>query len=67
VIWVLTAVVAVVDGKRRTVLDRLIRTEVRYVVPDNQQHRYIREAVQARRDALRMAGGDSAPHDPAVP
>ncbi len=59
-IWVLTAVVAVGDPKRRTVLDRLVRTEARYVVPDNQQHRYIREALQARRDSQRVAGGTSA-------
>jgi hypothetical protein len=44
-----------------------MRTEVRYVVPDNQQHRYIREAVQARHDAQRAAGGAAAPPDPAGP
>jgi hypothetical protein len=38
------------DPKRRSWLDGLMHTEVRYVVPLDQQRRYIREAVQARQD-----------------
>jgi len=49
VIWVLSGVFSLFDAKRRSWLDRLLHTEVRYVVPENQQHRYLREAVQARR------------------
>ena len=37
------------DPKRRTLLDRLLNTEVRYVVPDDQQRRYVREALLERR------------------
>ena len=44
------------DPKRRMLLDRLLHTEVRYVVPDNQQHRYIRDAVLARSRAAATAG-----------
>jgi uncharacterized RDD family membrane protein YckC len=49
VIWVVSGVFSLFDPKRRSWLDRLLHTEVRYVVPENQQHRYLREAVQARR------------------
>jgi uncharacterized RDD family membrane protein YckC len=56
VIWVWTALLSLVDPKRRTLFDRLTRTEVRYVVPINQQHRYIREAAQALRSGASADG-----------
>jgi uncharacterized RDD family membrane protein YckC len=56
VIWVWTGFVALFDGKRRIVLDRLVHSEERYLVPDNQQRRYLRDAVMAeQRDALAAA------------
>jgi uncharacterized RDD family membrane protein YckC len=51
VLWVITGVTTLFDAKRRPLLDRLLHTEVRYVVPENQQHRYLREALLARRAA----------------
>ena len=50
-VWIASGVVAFFDERRRTLLDRLLHTEVRYVVPDNQQRRYLREVVRARRRA----------------
>ena len=50
VIWILTGVFSLFDAKRRSWLDRLLHTEVRYVVPLDQQRRYIREALQARQE-----------------
>jgi uncharacterized RDD family membrane protein YckC/uncharacterized membrane protein YheB (UPF0754 family) len=47
--WVITGVFSLFDPKRRSWLDKIMHTEVRYVVPLDQQRRYIREAVQARR------------------
>jgi uncharacterized RDD family membrane protein YckC len=57
VIWVATGFVALFDRKRRTVLDMLIHTEERYLVPDNQQRRYLREAVLARSAAGHQVEG----------
>lgn len=51
VVWLATAVLSVGDAKRRTLLDRVTVTEVRYVVPDDQQRRYLREALAARAQA----------------
>jgi uncharacterized RDD family membrane protein YckC len=55
VIFAVTAVISLVDPRRRTLLDRLLNTEVRYVVPDDQQHRYIREAMEPARERERAA------------
>ncbi len=55
VIFAVTAVTSLVDPRRRTLLDRMLKTEVRYVVPDDQQHRYIREAMEQARERERAA------------
>ncbi|MGB7981605.1 MAG: RDD family protein [Candidatus Nanopelagicales bacterium] len=47
IVWVATGVLSFFDPRRRTLLDRLLHTEVRTVVPEDQQRRYVREAVQA--------------------
>ncbi len=51
VVWIASGVFSLFDSKRRSWLDRLMQTEVRYVVPLDQQRRYIREALQARAGA----------------
>ncbi len=48
IVWVMTGVISFFDPRRRTLLDRLLHTEVRLVVPEDQQRRYVREAVDAR-------------------
>ncbi len=48
IVWVATGFVALFDARRRTVLDMLMHSEERYLVPDNQQRRYVREALLAR-------------------
>jgi uncharacterized RDD family membrane protein YckC len=48
VVWIASGVFSLFDSKRRSWLDRLMQTEVRYVVPLDQQRRYIREALQTR-------------------
>lgn len=53
VFWAITGVVSFFDGKRRTLLDVFLRTEVRYSVPENQQQRHLRDAVQERREGSR--------------
>jgi uncharacterized RDD family membrane protein YckC len=50
-VWVITGVLGVYDRKRRTPLDRILHTEVRYVVPEEQQRRYLREVVRTERQA----------------
>ena len=49
VLWVITGVFSLFHAKRQTLFDRLTHTEVRYVVPNDQQRRYIRDAAQARK------------------
>ncbi len=51
VLWLVTALVSFFDSKRRSLLDLLSHTEVRYSVPETQQRRHVREAVQEQRDA----------------
>jgi uncharacterized RDD family membrane protein YckC len=67
-IWIVTGVTTLFDRKRRPLLDELLHTEVRYVVPENQQHRYLREALQERRAsalaASTAAGGPGAAPQP---
>jgi len=63
-IWVLTGVFSLFDPKRRSWLDRLLHTEVRYVVPLDQQRRYIREALQKRKEQAAAAQPD---HDTDIP
>jgi len=48
-IWFVTGVGVFFDTKRRTLLDRLAHTEVRYSVPENQQRRHIRDAIEELR------------------
>ena len=45
-VWLMTGVVSVFDKKRRSLLDILVHTEVRYLVPENQQRRPVRDALQ---------------------
>jgi uncharacterized RDD family membrane protein YckC len=55
VFWLATGVVALFDAKRRSLLDRLAHTEVRYSVPETQQRRHVRDAVQEQREAAGRA------------
>ncbi len=55
IIWLLTGVFSLFDARRRTLLDRLVHTEVRYSVPETQQRRHVRDAIQEKRDAARKA------------
>lgn len=54
-IWLITGALSAFDPKRRTLLDRLLHTEVRYVVPDDQQRRYLRAAIERRDTRARLA------------
>ena len=49
VFWLLTAFISLFDSKRRSLLDMLAHTEVRYSVPETQQRRHVRDAVQEQR------------------
>ncbi len=62
-VWLATGVLSAFDPKRRSLLDRLLNTEVRYVVPDDQQRRYVRAAVERRgsEGLLAAAAGDPGP------
>ncbi len=48
VFWLATGAIALVDAKRRSLMDLLVHTEVRYSVPETQQRRHVRDAVQER-------------------
>ena len=50
VVWLITGLVTLFDPKRRSVLDMLVHTEVRYSVPETQQRRHIRDALQEMRE-----------------
>ena len=50
VVWLITGLVTLFDSKRRSVLDMLVHTEVRYSVPETQQRRHIRDALQEMRE-----------------
>ena len=63
VVWVATGLVAVFDRKRRTLLDLAMHTEERYLVPDTQQRRYLREQLIAQRGRPTAP----APEPPPVP
>jgi uncharacterized RDD family membrane protein YckC len=65
VVWVITGVFSLFDPRRRTWLDRMMHTEVRYVVPLDQQGRYIRQALQERQD--RDAHEEPSADQPASP
>jgi uncharacterized RDD family membrane protein YckC len=53
VIWVITGFVSLLDAKRRSLLDMLLHTQVRYSVPETQQRRHLRDAVLEQRQAAR--------------
>lgn len=53
--WLLTAAVSLFDRKRRSLLDLLVQTEVRYSVPETQQRRHVRDAVLSQQRSARMA------------
>jgi uncharacterized RDD family membrane protein YckC len=64
VVWIISMVVSPFDRRRRSLLDIVLRTEVRYVVPLDQQHRHIRETLGRRQRGDGEAEG--VPHaDPA--
>jgi uncharacterized RDD family membrane protein YckC len=50
-LWAITAFSSLIDSKRRSLLDLLTHTEVRYAVPLTQQRRHVREALQEQRQA----------------
>jgi uncharacterized RDD family membrane protein YckC len=52
-IWAITAVVSLFDAKRRSLLDLLVHTEVRYSVPETQQRRHVRDALQEEQKRAR--------------
>jgi uncharacterized RDD family membrane protein YckC len=60
VVWIVSGVFSLFDPKRRSWLDHLTNTEVRYVVPLDQQRRYIREAVQERQEQAQANTGPTA-------
>ncbi len=49
VFWLITGFISLFDSKRRSLLDLLTHTEVRYAVPETQQRRHVRDAVQEQR------------------
>ncbi len=51
VFWIVTGAVSLFDAKRRSLWDMLVHTEVRYSVPETQQRRHVRDAVQEQREA----------------
>lgn len=63
VVWIISGVFSLFDPKRRSWLDRLMHTEVRYRVPLDQQRRYIREAIQVRQDEATSASPGPDPVD----
>jgi uncharacterized RDD family membrane protein YckC len=67
VVWIISGVFSLFDPKRRSWLDRLTHTEVRYVVPLDQQRRYIREALQVRQAERNGAQQDVDPADRDAP
>ncbi len=60
VVWAVTGFTSFFDRKRRTLLDMLTHTEVRYSVPEKQQRRRIRDALQNERDSRQRAALDAA-------
>ena len=48
--WAVTGAISLFDSKRRSLLDLIVHTEVRYSVPETQQRRHIRDAVHAQQD-----------------
>jgi uncharacterized RDD family membrane protein YckC len=68
-VWIVTGIFSLFDPKRRSWLDRLMNTEVRYRVPLDQQRRYIREAAHERQKAAKAAKVDVEPAavDPTEP
>lgn len=54
-LFLVTSLTSFFDDRRRTVMDIVAKTEVRFVVPREQQNRYIRDAVAARKKAARAS------------
>jgi uncharacterized RDD family membrane protein YckC len=62
IIWVITGLTSIFDAKRRSLLDEVLHTEVRYVVPLVQQHQYLRnEVLRRRQEAADQAGAVGDP------
>lgn len=55
VFWVVTGVTSFFDSKRRSLLDLITHTEVRYSVPESQQRRHVRDAVEEQHKATAAA------------
>jgi uncharacterized RDD family membrane protein YckC len=66
VVWIISTLVSLFDDRRRSLLDILVRTEVRYVVPLDQQHRHIRETLLARRQVGGHPAVQVPDNDPAA-
>lgn len=54
-LWVATGLITLLGPNRRLVLDMLLHTEVRYEVPEAQQHRHIRDALSKIRSGEQAA------------
>ncbi len=55
IVWAIGMVMSLFDPRRRGLLDRVMSTEVRYVVPEIQQRRHIRDALAAQREEAQAA------------
>jgi uncharacterized RDD family membrane protein YckC/uncharacterized membrane protein YheB (UPF0754 family) len=62
-VWLITGVFSLFDARRRSWLDGLLHTEVRYVVPLDQQRRYIRQALLERQEQARAHESTTAAAD----
>jgi uncharacterized RDD family membrane protein YckC len=60
-IWIVLGVFSLFDPRRRSLLDRLLHTEVRNVVPLDQQRRYIRQALLERKEQARAEDAPPTP------
>lgn len=55
IVWAIGMVLSLFDPRRRGLLDRVMSTEVRYVVPEIQQRRHIRDALTAQQEEAEAA------------
>ena len=60
-VWIFLGIFSLFDPRRRSMLDRLLHTEVRNVVPLDQQRRYIRLALLERKEQARAEDAPPTP------
>ena len=60
-LWIVLGIFSLFDTRRRSMLDRLLHTEVRNVVPLDQQRRYIRQALLERQVQARTQDAPVTP------